>query len=76
MFSKRVQAQVGNKIYIDQIYLEIRSVVRFEVSSAVTTKNTDHWTVMPCDSYIHRRFGGTYRLHDKNWRARNNVSSN
>jgi hypothetical protein len=42
-------------------------------------KNAVFWNVTPCGSCKNRRFGGMYRLHhqgDKNWRARNNVSSN
>jgi hypothetical protein len=45
----------------------------------VTMKKTMFWYIMPCGSCKNRRFGGTYRLHhegDKNWRARNNASSN
>jgi hypothetical protein len=55
------------------------SVVLFEVFTVVTIKNAVFWDVTPCDSYNNRRFKGNhYLLHvgDKNWQARNNVSSN
>jgi hypothetical protein len=35
---------------------------RFEVFTAVTTKNGVLWDVTPCDSCKNRRFGGTWRL--------------
>jgi hypothetical protein len=34
--------------------------VRFEVFTAVTTKNGVFWDVTPCGSCKNRRFGGTY----------------
>jgi hypothetical protein len=36
--------------------------VRFEVFTAVTTKNGVFWDVTPCGSCKNRRFGGTWRL--------------
>jgi hypothetical protein len=41
--------------------------LRFEVSTAVTIKNTVFWDVTSCDSCKNRRFGETYRLkhHDE-----------
>jgi hypothetical protein len=33
--------------------------VRFEVFTAVTTKNSVFWVVTPCGSCKNRRFGGT-----------------
>jgi hypothetical protein len=42
-------------------------------------KNSVSWYVTLCGSCKNRCVGGTYCLHhqgDKNWRARNNVSSN
>jgi hypothetical protein len=42
-------------------------------------KYADFWAVTQSGFYKNRRFGRKYRLHhqeDKNWRARNNVSSN
>jgi hypothetical protein len=53
--------------------------VTSEVSTAVTMKDTVFWNVTPCGSCKSRRLGGTYRLYhqgDKNFRARNNLSSN
>jgi hypothetical protein len=44
----------------------------------VTMKNAIFWDVMLCGSCKNQRFRGTYHFHhqgDKNWRARNNVSS-
>jgi hypothetical protein len=37
--------------------------VRFEVFTAVTTKNAVFWDVALFKSCVNRRFGGTYRLH-------------
>jgi hypothetical protein len=34
-------------------------IVRFEVFTAVTTKNCVFWDVTPCDSCKNRRFGRT-----------------
>jgi hypothetical protein len=39
-----------------------KSVVRFEVFTAVTMKNGVFWVVTPCGSCKNRRFGGTWRL--------------
>jgi hypothetical protein len=52
--------------------------VRFEVFTAVTTKNAVFWDVTPCDSCKNRCLGGTYHIHhqgDKNRLDRNNFSS-
>jgi hypothetical protein len=36
----------------------------FEVSTAVSMKNTFFWDIMPCSQLsVNRRFGGTYRPH-------------
>jgi hypothetical protein len=63
-----------------QQYLETnQNVVRFEVFTAVTTKNVFFCDVTPCGSWKNRRLEGNYHLHhpgDKNQRDRNNVSSN
>jgi hypothetical protein len=40
-----------------------RYLVRFEVFTAMTMKNTVFWDVAPCRYFVNRRFGGTYRLH-------------
>jgi hypothetical protein len=40
-----------------------QNCVRFEVFTAVTTKNAVFWDVALCRSCVNRRFGGTYRLH-------------
>jgi hypothetical protein len=37
--------------------------LRFEIFTAVTTKNVVFWDVTPCGSCTKRRFGGTYSLH-------------
>jgi hypothetical protein len=34
--------------------------VRFQVFTAVTTKNAVFWDVARCRHYVNRRFGGTY----------------
>jgi hypothetical protein len=47
---------------------------RFEVFTAMTTKNAVFWNITACCSCKDRRFGRTYRLHhqeEKNQRARN-----
>jgi hypothetical protein len=52
--------------------------VRFEVSTAVTMKNTISYYETPCGHCKNRCLGGHYRLHHqggKNQRARNNVAS-
>jgi hypothetical protein len=52
--------------------------VEFEVSTAVTMKIAIFWDVMPCRS-CKNHFIGKQHLHhqgDKNWWARNNISSN
>jgi hypothetical protein len=41
----------------------VQCCVRFEVFTAVTTKNAVFWDVTPGGSCKNRRFGGTYRLH-------------
>jgi hypothetical protein len=46
---------------------------------AVTMRSAVFWDVTLCGSCKNRDFGGTYHLYhqgEKNWRARNNVSSN
>jgi hypothetical protein len=53
--------------------------VRAEVLTVLTKRNAVFWDDTPHGSCKNRRFGGTYCLHhkaDKNWPARNNVSSN
>jgi hypothetical protein len=40
-----------------------RSVVRFEVFTAVNMKKAVFWDVAPCRCGVNRRFEGTYRLH-------------
>jgi hypothetical protein len=53
------------------------SFVRFEIFTAVTMKNGVFWDVTLCGSCKNRRFGRTYRLHnrgDKNRWTRKNVS--
>jgi hypothetical protein len=42
--------------YIDEL-------VRFEISTAATMKNTIFLDMAPCRYCVIRRFGGTYRLH-------------
>jgi hypothetical protein len=37
--------------------------VRFQIFTSVTMKNAFFLDVVPCRSYVSRRFGGTYRLH-------------
>jgi hypothetical protein len=37
-------------------------IVKFEVFTAVTMKNTVFWDVAPCRYCVNRRFGGTYLL--------------
>jgi hypothetical protein len=37
-------------------------IVRFEVFTSVTMKNTVFWDVALCSSCVNRRFGGTFRL--------------
>jgi hypothetical protein len=52
--------------------------VKLEFFTAVAMKNAVFWDVMSCDCCKNRRFGGKCRLHhqgDKNWRAKNSVSS-
>jgi hypothetical protein len=44
-------------------HLNCLNVVRFEVITAVTMKNSVFWDVTPCGSCKKRRFGGNYRLH-------------
>jgi hypothetical protein len=53
--------------------------VRFEVSTAIATKNAAFWDLTSCGSSKNRRLGGPYRLHhqgDKNQQARNKIRSN
>jgi hypothetical protein len=45
-------------------------VVRSQVFTAVTVKNTVSWAAAPCSSCMNRRFGGKHSLHhggEKNW---------
>jgi hypothetical protein len=54
------------------------SYVKFEVFTAVTSRNAAFFDVTPCDSRKNRRFGATYCFnhHDeKNHGVRNNVRS-
>jgi hypothetical protein len=64
------QRDAGNKSGMSDVlnilpsepYLGMRlnlSVVRFEVFTAVTMKNSVFWDVTPCGSCKNRRFGGT-----------------
>jgi hypothetical protein len=58
---------------------DIPKYVRFEVFTAVNTKNAVFWDVTPCGSCKKLCLRGAYVLHhqrDKNRRARNNVTSN
>jgi hypothetical protein len=43
----------------------LHNCVRFEVFMAVTMKNGVFWVVTPCGSCKNRRFGGTWRLHQR-----------
>jgi hypothetical protein len=49
--------------------------VRFEVFTAVTTKNAVFWDVAPCRSCMSGRFGGTYRLHLRGRKIREQGTS-
>jgi hypothetical protein len=51
-----VQSRPKHSILSPQIQFNI---VRFEVFTAVTTKNGVFWDVTPCGSCKNRRFGGT-----------------
>jgi hypothetical protein len=55
----------------------LKFVVRFEVITAVTVRNSVFCDVTPCGSCKNRLFGGLYRLYyqgDSNRRTRNTVS--
>jgi hypothetical protein len=59
-----------NLTHMSQDVDQWRSVVNtamnvgFEVLATVVTKINIFWDIMPCSLFkIHRRFGGTYRLH-------------
>jgi hypothetical protein len=47
--------------------------VGFEVFTAVTMKNTVFWNVVPCRSWVNRRFGGMYHLHLQGRKIREQV---
>jgi hypothetical protein len=56
-----------------------KAKVKFEVFTAVTTKNGVFWDITPCGSCRNRLFGETWRLlhqGDKNRWNRNNTSCN
>jgi hypothetical protein len=71
----------GKRISLKHVCIHherLQGVVRFEVFTKVTMKNSVFWDVTPCCSCKKRHFGGMYRLHlqeEKHQRARNNVSS-
>jgi hypothetical protein len=52
------------------VLLKLGKYVRFEIFIAVTMKNAVFWDVVPCKSSVNRRFGGTYRLHLKGRKIR------
>jgi hypothetical protein len=54
----RTQTQLRGRLSDDESRL-----VRFQVSTAVTMKNSVFWNVTPCGSCKSRRFGGACRLH-------------
>jgi hypothetical protein len=56
------EAMSGYKI-LTIIYKNRVYILRLEVFTAVTMKNTVFWDVTPCRSCVNRRFGGTYRIH-------------
>jgi hypothetical protein len=44
--------------------VKVSEIVGSDVLTVVTMKSTNSWAVMPCSLVgVHRRFGGTYRLH-------------
>jgi hypothetical protein len=58
-------------------YISVNAMLRFDVFTVVTMKNSVVWDLKLCGSCKNRRFGGTYRHHhqgDKNRRSKN-VSS-
>jgi hypothetical protein len=53
-------------------------LVRLDVLTEATMKNSVFWDVTPCDSYKNLRFGETYQLHHqrgKNQRLRTNLAA-
>jgi hypothetical protein len=63
-----------------QLYVQLlKCYVGFKVSMVVIMKNAVIWDVIPHDFCKNRRFRETYCLHhqgDKNWQAKNNVTTN
>jgi hypothetical protein len=49
--------------------------VGFEVLAAVTMKNAVFWDVSPCRSWVNKRFRGTYHLHLKGRKIREQGTS-
>jgi hypothetical protein len=67
--------------YLASFYFNenILNDIILEVFTEVTMKNAVFWDDTACGFCKNLRYGGTYRLYhqgDKNWGARNNLSSN